>query len=79
MFEEIKKILLEEFGIEESKITPEAEFVNDLGINSLELADLVFLCEDKFGVTFEEDDLKTFLTVGDVASYLADKEAKSEE
>jgi acyl carrier protein len=74
MFEEIKKILVEEFSIDEDKITPDAEFVNDLGINSLELADLVFICEDKFNVTFEEDDLHTFLTVGDVANYLADKE-----
>ena len=73
MFEEIKKILVEEFSIEEDKITLEAEFVNDLGINSLELADLVFICEDKFNVTFEEDDLHTFLTVGDVVNYLADK------
>ena len=74
MFEEIKNILVEEFSIDEDKITPEAEFVNDLGINSLELADLVFICEDKFNVTFEEDDLHTFLTVGDVVNYLADRE-----
>ncbi|MBQ7291902.1 MAG: acyl carrier protein [Clostridia bacterium] len=74
MFEELKKILVEEFSIDEEKITLEAEFVNDLGINSLELADLVFICEDKFNVTFEEDDLHTFLTVGDVVNYLADKE-----
>ena len=73
MFEELKKILVEEFSIDEDKITPQAEFVNDLGINSLELADLVFICEDKFNVTFEEDDLHTFLTVGDVVNYLVDK------
>ncbi|MBE6654193.1 MAG: acyl carrier protein [Ruminococcaceae bacterium] len=73
MLEEIKKILVEEFSIDEEKITPQAEFVNDLGINSLELADLVFICEDKFNVTFEEDDLHTFLTVGDVVNYLAEK------
>lgn len=73
MFEELKNILVEEFSIDEDKITLEAEFVNDLGINSLELADLVFICEDKFGVTFEEDDLHTFLTVGDVVNYLADR------
>lgn len=73
MLEEIKKILVEEFSIDEDKITPQAEFVNDLGINSLELADLVFICEDKFNVTFEEDDLHTFLTVGDVVNYLVDK------
>jgi acyl carrier protein len=74
MFEELKKILVEEFSIDEDKITLEAEFVNDLGINSLELADLVFICEDKFNVTFEEDDLHTFLTVGDVVKYLAERE-----
>ena len=74
MFEELKKILVEEFSIDEDKITPEAEFVNDLGINSLELADLVYICEDKFNITFEEDDLHTFLTVGDVVNYLADRE-----
>ncbi|MBQ9745469.1 MAG: acyl carrier protein [Clostridia bacterium] len=73
MFEELKNILVEEFSIDEDKITLEAEFVNDLGINSLELADLVFICEDKFGITFEEDDLHTFLTVGDVVNYLADR------
>jgi acyl carrier protein len=73
MLEEIKKILVEEFSIDEDKITPQAEFVNDLGINSLELADLVFICEDKFNVTFEEDDLHTFITVGDVVNYLSDK------
>lgn len=73
MLEEIKKILVEEFSIDEDKITPQAEFVNDLGINSLELADLVFICEDKFNVTFEEDDLHTFITVGDVVNYLSDR------
>ena len=73
MFDEIKKILAEEFSIDEEKITPEAELVNDLGINSLELADLVFICEDKFGVTIEEEDIRALLTVGDVANYLSDK------
>ena len=73
MFEELKKILVEEFSIDEDKITLEAEFVNDLGINSLELADLVFICEDKFNVVFEEDDLHTFITVGDVVNYLSDR------
>ena len=70
MLEEIKKILVEEFSIDEDKITPQAEFVNDLGINSLELADLVLLCEDTFGVEFDENDMHKFITVGDVVEYL---------
>ncbi len=76
MFEEIKKILMDEFSIDEEKIVAEADFINDLGINSLELADLVFICEDKFSVTFEEEDLRTLLTVGDVVNYLTEKTAE---
>ena len=74
MFETLKNFLVDELHVDESKISMEAELVADLGINSLELADLILLCEDKFNVTFEEDDLHTFLTVGDVVNYLADKE-----
>ena len=48
----------------------EAELANDLGINSLELADLVLLCEDTFGVEFDENDMHKFITVGDVVEYL---------
>ena len=70
MFEKVKKILIEEMEVDASLITPEAEFVNDLGINSLELADLVLLCEDTFGVEFDENDMHKFITVGDVVEYL---------
>ena len=48
----------------------EAELANDLGINSIELADLVMLCEDKFEIEFDDDDIRKFTTVGDVVAYL---------
>ncbi len=70
MFEEIKKILVDEMQIDPSDITPEAELVNDLGINSLELADMVLLCEERFGIEIKDDDIHKFLTVGDVAKYI---------
>ncbi len=70
MFEEIKKLLVEEVGVKESSITPEASLTSDLGINSLELADLVMLCEEKYGITIEDDEMKSFHTVGDVAEYI---------
>lgn len=70
MFEEIKALLVKELGVEESLISPEAELVTDLGINSLELADLVMLCEDKFDVEIEEEKLHEFINVGDVVNYL---------
>ena len=47
MFEEIKSTLIEELDVPSDLITLEAEFVNDLKLNSLELADLVVLCEER--------------------------------
>lgn len=70
MFEKIKNILIDELQLKEEDITPEAELVNDLGINSLELADLVMVCEEKFNIEIKDDDIRKFLTVGDIAEYL---------
>ena len=73
MFEELKKFLVEELRVKADDITMEAELSGDLGINSLELADLVYLCEEKFNVIIEADDLHNFITVGDVVRYLETK------
>ena len=75
MFEQIKNLLVEELRVNPDDITPEAELANDLGINSLELADLILLCEEKFGITIDDDDLHTFITIGDVVKYLEKKGA----
>ena len=81
MLETLKSILVEELSVNEADIRPEAELVNDLGINSLELADLVLLCEERFGIEISDDDVREFLTVGDVADYLekATEETKDKE
>ncbi len=71
MFDKVKEILIRELQIKESEITPDAELVNDLGINSLELADLVLICEEEFDIEIDDDDLRTFITVGDVVDYLS--------
>lgn len=70
MFEEIKAMLVEEMSIEESEIKQDAEFINDLGFNSLELADLVALCEEKYDVELEEEKIREIVTVGDFTKYL---------
>lgn len=70
MFERIKKILVEDLHVEGAEITMEAELINDLGINSLELADLICACEEEFDLEINDDDLRNFITVGDVVKYL---------
>jgi len=77
MYEKIKALLVDELQINEDDITPSAELVNDLGINSLELADLVLLCEEKFNIEISDSEISKFVTVGDVVEYLAEVTGES--
>ncbi len=70
MFETLKNLLVSELQIDPATITPDAELSSDLGINSIELANLVMICEDKFDLTIDDDDIHKFVTVGDVVEYL---------
>ena len=72
MFETLKTFLVEELRVNADDITMDAELVSDLGINSLELADLVYVCEEKFNLEIADEDLHNFTTVGDVVRYLED-------
>ena len=72
LFDKVKTILVENLHVDESEIIPKAELINDLGISSLELADLICLCEEEFDITIEDDDIHKFITVEDVVNYLAE-------
>jgi acyl carrier protein len=70
MFEKVKNLLIEELSVKAEEITPTAELAGDLGINSLDLADLVLQCEERFGVVIDDDQVHTFITVGDIVEFL---------
>ena len=70
MYEKFVALLVDELQIDSEDITMDSELSADLGINSIELADLVMLCEDKFGIEINDDDIRKFTTVGDVVKYL---------
>ena len=70
MYEKFVKLIVEELQIDESEIDMYAELSNDLGINSIELADLVMQCEETFGIEINDDDIRQFTTVRDVVTYL---------
>ncbi len=70
MFEQVKELLINELQVDADKITENADLSNDLGVNSLDLADMILLCEEKFGVEINDDDIHKFITVGDVVKYL---------
>ena len=72
MFEKVKEMLEEALQINPDEISLKSELVGDLGINSLELADLVLTCEEKFDIEINDEDIHKFVTVGDVVNYLSE-------
>ena len=75
MFETLKNLLVEELQLDAEDIKLESELANDLGINSIELADLIMLCEDRFGIEIQDDAIHMFVTVEDVVNYLESLQA----
>ena len=74
MFETLKSILVEELQLDPDDIKMESELANDLGVNSIELADLIMICEDQFGIEIEDEDIHKFVTIADVVNYLEAQE-----
>ena len=70
MFEEVAKILAEQLGIPQSKITEDSEIVKDLGADSLDVVELLMTLEDNTGKTIPEDKVADLKTVGDVVKML---------
>ena len=70
MFEKIKKLLVEQMGLDAISITPEAKLIADLKLNSLELAEFILTCEEEFGIMIQDDDLKKLVSVNDIVEYI---------
>jgi len=69
----IASILIEKLGIPESEITPDASFVKDLGIDSLDYAELVMEFEQVFDIKIPDDDAEKMQTIGDAVNYIHSK------
>ena len=69
----IAAILIEKLGIPESEITPDASFVKDLGIDSLDYAELVMEFEQVFDIKIPDDDAEKMQTIGDAVNYIQSK------
>ena len=69
----VKEIIMDKLGVEESQITPEASFTNDLGADSLDIVELVMGFESDFDISIPDEDAEKIGTVGDAINYLKDK------
>lgn len=71
--QKITSILTEKLGIPQSEITPDASFVKDLGIDSLDYAELVMEFEQTFDIKIPDDDADKLQTIGQAIQYIEDK------
>jgi acyl carrier protein len=68
--ERVKKIVVEHLGVEADKVVDSANFIDDLGADSLDTVELVMAFEEEFGVEIPDDQAETIVTVGDAVKYL---------
>ena len=69
-YTEVKKIVVDLLGTDESKVTPEARFREDLEADSLDLVELIMAFEDKFGAEISDEAAQKITTVGEAVSYI---------
>ena len=72
--DQVKKIVVEHLGIEESKVNPDSKFIDDLGADSLDTVELVMAFEEKFGIEIPDDAAETIQTVKDAIEYIESKQ-----
>ncbi|HSV97041.1 MAG: acyl carrier protein [Spirochaetota bacterium] len=72
-FEKIRKIIVDQLGVDESEVTEDASFVDDLGADSLDTVELVMALEEEFGIEIPDEDAEKIITVGDAVKYIDSK------
>ena len=69
----VKKMVADHLGIEETKVTDEANFIDDLGADSLDTVELVMAFEEEFGSEISDSEAEKILTVGDAIKFIESK------
>lgn len=68
----LKELIVQQLGVSESEVVPEAKFIDDLGADSLDLVELVMALEDEYGIEIPDEDAEKIVTVGDAMKYIKD-------
>jgi acyl carrier protein len=71
--EKVKEIVVEQLGVSEDQVTPDAKFIEDLGADSLDQVELVMALEEEFGSDIPDEDAEKLTTVGEAISYIEGK------
>ena len=75
--DQVKKIIVEQLGVDEDEVTPDASFVDDLGADSLDTVELVMALEEEFGIEIPDEDAEKMSSVGDAIKYIESKTASA--
>ncbi|MCH2591587.1 MAG: acyl carrier protein [Pedosphaera sp.] len=71
----IKKIIVEQLGVNEDQVKPEAKFIEDLGADSLDTVELVMALEEEFGTEIPDEEAEKLQSVGDVVKFIEDTQS----
>ncbi|HEY7332163.1 MAG TPA: acyl carrier protein [Candidatus Limnocylindria bacterium] len=69
-FDRLKKIIVEQLGVDEEEVTPQASFVDDLNADSLDLVELIMSLEEEFGMEISDEDAEKIQKVSDAVEYI---------
>lgn len=74
--EKVKNIIVEQLGVEPEQVKPEAQFVNDLGADSLDTVELIMALEEEFDIEIPDEQAEKIKTVGEAYAHIVAKAAK---
>jgi acyl carrier protein len=70
VYERVRSIVAERLGVDEDRVTPEAEFIGDLNADSLDLVEVIMAIEQEFDIEIKDEDAENIRTVGDAVTFL---------
>lgn len=70
VLEKVKKIIVEQLGVEEDEIAMESSFIDDLGADSLDIVELIMALEEEFDLEIPDNEAEKITTVGDAVEYI---------
>ena len=69
-FDKVKKIIVDQLGVDENDVTMEASFIDDLGADSLDIVELIMALEEEFDLEIPDSEAEKITTVGDAVEYI---------
>lgn len=72
-FERIKELVVEQLGVDESQVTPDAKFREDLNADSLDVVELVMAFEEEFDIEIPDEDAEKIQSVSDAVAYIKER------